>query len=34
MTGDRLDDGQREAIALPLQREFLRPWNILIEALL
>lgn len=34
LTGDRLDDGHREAIALHLQRESLRPWNILTEALL
>lgn len=29
LTGDRLDDGHREPVALLLQRESLRPWNIL-----
>lgn len=27
-----MDDGHREAVALPLQSESLRPWNILTEA--
>lgn len=28
LTGDRLNDGHREPVALLLQREYLRPWNI------